>query len=248
MSYFVYSGAFSSGIVISPWDDMYVLGGGTATSITVNEHGALYVSEGGAALAVRENGGNVDVDSGAKATFVPNSFGGLDLYGWVTVHSGTTANANSMSYGNIRIYSGGVANSTVMNDDGELYVYSGGAANSTVLNDDGEMYVSGGGVANHTTVNSDGELYVLAGGVANSVAVNKGGLIFVDMGGAALNVEWIPGAGLVFADSAEVTFASDHQGVFFASDGAAFSSARTVGSAVVSAGRSTERYVRDNYS
>ena len=238
MSYFVYSGEFSSGIVISSWDDMYVLGGGTATSITVNEQAGLYVSEGASALAVRENGGYVEVNDGATATFAANSFSGLELSGRVTVHSGTTANANSMSYGSVCIYSGGTANSTTMRDDGEMFVNSAGVVNSTVVDSNGEMYVSGGGVANHTTVHSNGELYVLAGGVANSVAVNKGGLIFVDMGGAALNVEWTPGAGLVFADSAEVTFASDHQGVCFASDGAAFSSARTVGSATVSAGRS----------
>ena len=86
----------------------------------------------------------------------------------------------------MRVFSGGTANSTVVNDRGFMFVSSGGTANSTVVDQGGSMYISNGGTAKNTAV-SGGDLNVCSGGQANSATVNSGGALNVYFGGMASN-------------------------------------------------------------
>lgn len=135
---------------------------GTAESAVVNRGGSMCVYSGGIATDIIENGGYVEIASGASVTFKPNTFSGLILYGgynWgdsavATLHSGTTANSTTVNIsGDLHVFDGGVANSTIVNSWGGLYVYDGGVANSTTVNGYGHLYVSSGGVVNDTVVN-----------------------------------------------------------------------------------------------
>ena len=60
-----------------------------------------------------------------------------------------------------------------MNRYGTLTILSGGVANSTTVND-GSLSISSGGVANDTTVNSYGRMYISSGGTATAIKENGG--------------------------------------------------------------------------
>ena len=101
------------------------------------------------------------------------------------ISSGGVANSTTVnSRGSMFIESGGTANSTTVNSGGHMYISSGGVANSTVVNSRGWMYISSGGVANRTTVN-DGYMDIYSGGEANSTVVNASGHMFISSGGVA---------------------------------------------------------------
>ena len=181
------NGVTSTGLTISSGNSVIVSSGGVANSTTVNSGGGMGIYSGGTALAIIENGGYVYDADGAEVTFVTNTFSGLELTSQsATVHSGTTAVATTVNSGGyMHISSGGVANSTMVND-GNMYVSSGGVANSTtVVNSHGRMFISSGGVANSTTVNSGGYMHISSGGVANSTTVRSSGYMYIFSGGVA---------------------------------------------------------------
>ena len=98
-------------------------------------------------------------------------------------------NGNITLLGNMRISSGGVANSTTVNSGGRMYISSGGVANSTTV-DGGMMWISSGG--KHT-----GTLQIANGAV---VSAYQGGIIdftvadrTVDDGYLINNLSFIPG-------------------------------------------------------
>ena len=182
---------------------MYVYSGGAVNSAIVNG-GRLYVSAGAAASAITENGGYVEVADGAEATFASNSFSGLVLNTLATLHSGTTANATVVNnYGELNVYSSGVANENTVN--GTLHVYSSGVANENTVNYRGSMYVHSSAVANSNTVNSYGYLYVYSGGVANENTVNSAGYLSVENGGVAKEMTVSAGGRLSVAAGGKVT-------------------------------------------
>ena len=159
--------------------------GGTANSTTVNL-GGMFKAGKGTALAIRENGGYVEIKDGATVSFLENTFSGLALTGKATVHSGTTANDTTINeHGSLYVSQGGTANSTTVNNEGRLYVSQGGTANSTTVSTGGELHVFSGGTANSTTVNSGGKFEIKEGGTANSTTVNSGGRFEIKEGGTA---------------------------------------------------------------
>ncbi len=162
--------------------EMEVSSGGTATSTTVNSGGKMEVSSGGTAAVIREDGGYIDVKSGAVATFVSNTMEDLVFSGTTaSLHSGTTANNTQVKYSGKLYVCGGRASNTTVSLEGSIVV-SGGAANGNTVNFDGRMYVSSGGTANRTTVNSGGSVDVRSGGTANSTTVTSGGSVAVRSG------------------------------------------------------------------
>ena len=206
---FVYSGGTANSTTVNSRGSMYVYG--TANDTTVNSYGKLYVVSGASALAIKENGGYVEVADGASATFAANSFSNLVLSNaYATVHSGTTANDTTVNSGRMDVYSGGSANSTTVNNGGLMQVYSGGTAlaikenggcvevadgaNATfvanslsglVLSYGQSATLHSGTTANSTTVNYGGNLYVSSGGTANDTVVNSHGYMYVSSGGTA---------------------------------------------------------------
>jgi len=104
------------------------------------------------------------------------------------ISSGGVANSTTVNdWGGMHISSGGVANNTILNDAGWMFISSGGVANSTTVNFNGYMRISSGGVANRTTVNSNGDMYIFSGGVANNTILNDDGWMSISSGGVASN-------------------------------------------------------------
>ena len=104
----------------------------------------------------------------------------------LTISNGDTANNITLSSGgNLYISSGGVANSTTVNDYyGRMYIKNGGVANSTIMSG-GFMQISSGGTANSTTMPYyNCYMYISSGGVANSTTMS-GGYMYISSGGVA---------------------------------------------------------------
>lgn len=162
----VYGGGMANHTTVNSRGSVYLDTDAAAGEVTVNGGGTLEIRPGGSAIAIKENGGCVNVADGANASFVANTFSGLMLSnGIATLHTGTTANAATVEA------------------FGELHVYADGTASSTTVNSGGNLYVSARGTANDATVNEFGIMYIFSDGVANAAVVNSGGSGFVDKGG-----------------------------------------------------------------
>ena len=182
----VHSGTTANSTIINGCGSMFIFNGGRAVNTTVNSHGAMSISAGGIALEIIENGGYVDIASGASVSFVSNSFSGLVLQNAATLHSGTTANSTTInSDGYLYTLSGGIANSTTVNNLGRLFVYNGGTANSTTVKLYGSLFIFSGGTANETTVSERGTMTISNGGKANGTIVNSRGYLLISSGGTA---------------------------------------------------------------
>jgi autotransporter passenger strand-loop-strand repeat protein len=133
------------------------------------------------------------------------------------------------------ISSGGVANGTVVNENGELDVFEFGTANSTTVYSGGEMHVFSAGTATSTVVNNAGRMSVGYGGEADVTIVNNGGSLFIRSGGTASNVVWTPFFGTVTAErGALLTFDPSVRGVYLGFDCTLLSSALTMSGATLS--------------
>jgi len=198
----VLDGGMATNTTVSDGGWQAIYSGGKATSTTVASGGTLSIEEAGMALEILENGGMVYVDDGAKVSFVPNTISNMVLSSSTraSLHSGTTANSNSINDdGWLHVFAGGIANNTVVNDGwlelsggvansttikgGCLRVYSGGTANDTKVSG-GILAARAGGTVNSATI-SGGSLAVWSGGVANDVILSGGS---VGVGGALNNL------------------------------------------------------------
>ncbi len=169
--------------------------GGTAINTVVNADCGMQVDSNSTATGIIENGGYVNLNNAvdANVSFVPNSFSGA-LSGWVTVHSGTTANSVFIEYGNLFIFDGGKALYTDVDTEGYITVSSGGIVNSTAVYN-GSMFVSSLGIASNTKVMAGGVLDVSSGGIANSIKVYAGGIVTVLSGAMLAGImDFAPGA------------------------------------------------------
>jgi len=169
--------------------------GGTAINTVVNADCGMQVDSNSTATGIIENGGYVNLNNAvdANVSFVPNSFSGA-LSGWVTVHSGTTANSVFIEYGNLFIFDGGKALYTDVDTEGYITVSSGGIVNSTAVYN-GSMFVSSLGIASNTKVMAGGVLDVSSGGIANSIKVYAGGIVTVLSGAMLVGImDFAPGA------------------------------------------------------
>ena len=181
----VHSGTTANCTTINTWGSMTISSGGRAIDTTVNSGGSLSISSGGTANGIVENGGYVDIASGASATFAKNSFSGLVIDRQATVHSGTTANCTTVgSLGGLHIFDGGRTNSIAVNSSGWLYIFDGGRADSTAVNSRGVLRIFSGGRADFTTVNSHGKMIISSGGTATGI-VENGGYVGIETGASA---------------------------------------------------------------
>ena len=112
----------------------------------------------------------------------------------IIVGENTTSTGLTVGYEEeMHISSGGVANSTTVDEWGSMFISSGGVANSTTVYFTGEIHISNGGVASDTTM-SHGGMYISSGGVANSTTVDGGGWMDIFSGGVANNTTVSGGA------------------------------------------------------
>ena len=197
-------GAIAKGTIINS-GELNVFLNGVANSTTVNPGGLLDVNNA-EAYDIRENGGAVQFNY-ANTTFVNNSFSGLILSDYATVHSGTTAIRTTVnSNGSLSIYSGGIATQIIENggkvyyeegaevtfasntfsgvivpDYGWATVHSGTTAYGTILSSfDADMIVHSGGSAFRTTVGQNCRLFISNDGIANDIIENGGNVIIED--------------------------------------------------------------------
>ena len=203
---YISSGGVANDTTINVLGSMRISSGGVANNTTVNDGGCMSICSGGSALSVKENGGCVHLAEGAYVTFLPNTIQGLTKQGGMTVHSNTIAVSTTLkTAGYMHIYTGGMANSTIVNFAG-MFI-SGGSADTTIVNSWGSMYIYSGGVAKNTTVY--GSMYVSSGGTAYSTTVNSGGLITIAYGGSA-DIAFDPWqSGVVSKAGANVTYYND---------------------------------------
>ena len=121
----------------------------------------------------------------------------------------------------------GLANSTTVNEGGDMRIYRGGGATEIVENvgyvyvadganvtftsntinrfalSSGSMTIHSNTVANSTTVNYSGVMRIYSGGVANSTTVNEGGYMYISSGGVA-NETTINSGGYLYISSGGV--------------------------------------------
>lgn len=176
----VSSGGILSGATING-GLLAVCSRGVASNININEGGSMVIHSRGTATEVIENGGYVGITNGAKVSFSPNTFSGMELTNAVTIHSGTTAN-NITVKGIMEIYSGGVTNSTSVRDAGILRVYAGGVANSNLVSQSMEVYSDG--CANNVYVGG-GSLTIYSSGVANNIELQFRSFLNISGGSAS---------------------------------------------------------------
>jgi len=177
--------------VVNSGGSQHIKDGGYAIYTTVNSGGYLVVSSGGTAnstighLVVSSGGTAINTVNGTVGVYpggsALNMSPGVDIDAWVVGDTQTLV--SGMNENGAFILSGGLASNFVLHKFGYLNVGSGGIANSTTL-DEGELVVSEGGTANSTTVNS-GILVVWSDGIATSTTVNSGGSLYVFSGGTA---------------------------------------------------------------
>ena len=160
----------------------YAIGSGSWQTYTapveINANGTIH-------FRATDTAGNVTVSSYA-VTNIGN--GEVKIYssGVLSSRSPIASGKTLTSIHRMDIYSGGIANSTIINSGGVMNIYNRGTANSTTVNSGGDMCIFSGGAANNTTV-SGGTMTISSGGVANSTTVHSGGSMYISNGGAASN-------------------------------------------------------------
>ena len=201
----VHENTIASDTILNSKGSMYIYSGGAADKITVNAQGHLKVNSGGTAIAIKENGGYVNVADGANVTFIANNLNGLSLsFESATLHSGTTAaNTSINNRGSMYIYSGGSAKQTTVNTSGNMYVY--GNANYTSVYSKGKVYAAGGGSMYGVNLYSDGTLYISSGGTVNTLFYNGAASATVSSGGKLTGTTVNSSGTLTIRSGAEAT-------------------------------------------
>lgn len=165
---YVADGGVADGVAVNPGGSFFISSGGSAKGVTVNSGGSMCVYGGGMATRIKENGGQVEIKSGAESdvTFVPNTFSNhIQILTGATLHSGTSAVNTTLLY------------------NAALHVYEGGAADGTKIGSGGILHVSGGGAAIGTTVSGGGILYISSGGTGVGAVVGKDGRLYARQDG-----------------------------------------------------------------
>lgn len=157
---------------------VFISDGGTVSDIKVNPEGSLYIYSGGAALNVDWapfNGGVISTYDDATITYAGNLKGVyLGSGGSLYSSSISMVNKNLRYYSSMYVMDEGFIDNTL--DQGNLWVYSGGTANSTLVNTGGKMYVYSGGSASTVSAGKSGAVYILDGGTAINI-VEDGGYV-----------------------------------------------------------------------
>ena len=116
----------------------------------------------------------------------------------INVNAGETVNDVFLSEDQMNVYSEGVANNTLVDQNSILTVYKGGTINTTYISNMGEVDLAG--VANDTQINTNGYLTVGEDGLASNTTV-EGGNFSINSGGIAVDTTInAPGSMTVWAD------------------------------------------------
>ena len=173
-----YISVSSGGIANSTTIDsgtMWVNFSGSANDIKLLKGGYLYIYSGGKATNVDWTPfvGRFHLDAGGQVSFVSTYSG---------IYYGTEEELISRET---------TMDSKTIENAYQMYVMSGGVANSTMINENGNVYVFTGGIVNETIVNPAGGLYIYADGKADGITVN-GGDLHIGSGASATGIIWTP--------------------------------------------------------
>ena len=234
-----------SDIVLADGAVLNIESGETVNNATVNSGGTMYVSSGGTANNIIENGGYVNVSSGAVVSFVPNTIYSLQLNSTsATVHSNTTAiNAIIHSAGRLNISSGGFAENTIVYS-GNLFIDNGGKAqyitmsggivrvvgtieNTTMFG--GVLHIANGGCVSGVTFYAGG-INVSSGATMVNTQIERALRMTVSSGGTINNTVVGQGGGSVTIYGTANNIAIYSKGVIFLRDGG------TVNNAIINSG------------
>ena len=122
-----------SNAIIQSGMKMQVRASGIAINTTVWGWGSMVVSSGGTALNIVEDGGYINIENGAYATFARHAFSNwiMSNNATATVHSGTTATSITVKdWANLYVYEGGIASNILLTgtsgSNGIVNIFSGG--------------------------------------------------------------------------------------------------------------------------
>ena len=196
---YVMSDGVAEDITLNADNDLVYLGvysGGTASNVHINydDYNVLHVLSGGVAYVAfpYEDRGTIITESGATVVYkdpegiIYSSYdyeNDSDIFQIVPEFNNSTIGYDEYDngmWGNVSVYSGGVANNITVNSDGAIEVYSGGLVNTAIVNSSGYIGVYSGGSAISTTINSGGRLAVREeAAYVDYVTVSSGGTLYI---------------------------------------------------------------------
>ena len=176
-------------------DSMYVMSGACAENTRINR-GSMFVF-GGSAVGT--------VISPSDWGFIPQMY----------LYDNASASNTVVSYGDVHVCCGAMAEQTKLNQGGFLHIYSGGSAVDTTIVQGG-VFVSGG-FADDVKVSSGGSMLVEKGGTASSVTAiggvyRSGAEIFVSSGAVVSGLTLEYGARLYVEKGGKVVNVSSSYG------------------------------------
>ena len=198
---------------ISSGGTVYVNSSGCGYNFHVESTGMLVVSSGGTATAIRESGGWVEVQSGAKVEFASNTLYNFSCSDKATVHSNTVVEGGKVTYGGeVHVFEGGIVNNLQVESAGKMIISSGGTATQVVENG-GYVEVADGAVADFAA-NTFGNITLTSSAtvhkntVAENITVMDSGYLYIYSGGSATGI--VENGGYVeVADGAIVDFVAN---------------------------------------
>ena len=201
---YIFSGGTADNTMVNNWGRLYISSGGTANNTMVNDWGRLEVRSGGTATdTIIDSSGSMNVFSGGTATdivwtpcvgyvyvydggyatFVSNYSGVYFGSDNQLFSSAAVMNEKNVSGGRMYVFTGGMANNSILTSFGDLYVESDGTANNTMVNDWGRLEVRNGGTATDTIIDSSGSMNVFSGGkVTGSLEIASGAVVSANDG------------------------------------------------------------------
>ena len=173
---FVSSGVVSSGVIVTGFNILEILSGGTANATSVTSSGTVQVDFGGLASATILSGSlATEIVSGTDISGIVSSGGTLNVFG-------SASNATVFSGGVEHVSSGGSVANQVLSG-GQEFVSFNAADSGTEVSSGGTLTVENLGFAQSTVVNSGGTEVLVAGGLGVGALANPGGSIIVSSGG-----------------------------------------------------------------
>jgi len=169
----VRSGAAASDTALNA-GSQHILDGGVASGTTINDTGLQYVEVGGVVYNTTINaGGSQQISAGAKAYDTIQNTGGNIMF---SVSGGDTSTyiSGSNQNGETMLLENGVASNFIINAGGYQKIYDGGVASNTTI-EDGYLMLTSGATANNTTLHG-GRQIVMSGATATNNFMDGGSL------------------------------------------------------------------------
>ena len=193
----------SSGAVIDgdTHQGFEVSGTGVADKTTVNTGGTMLVYDGGTASGTIINGGVVEVRYDQTTTTTPPTTSGDDAEEQAPTSS--SVSNTTINSGTLNVETGGMADSTIINQSGVMNINEGGSASNTLIKN-GTLNVNDGGIASQTTLDG-GTMNISGSGTAGSSTVNNLGNIIAKDTASVSSTTINSGGTLTLEDSANAS-------------------------------------------